>query len=108
MYGDWETQILMWKKIGSFRVTADQKVCNKKAMLFSVSLAASAVGVATAVVRDGHDTGGEEVIDLRALTSDHDHRAFPVPVFFQHGIFIDVGDNVVSVMGQYIEIKGSD
>lgn len=91
-----------WKKYGYMRVTADSLICPEPCFLVSVCLVANATGASTAVIRDGHNTGGEAVIDLAALTSSKDNRSYNPPLFFKKGLYVDVGSNVTSVLVQYL------
>lgn len=97
-----------WIKAGYSRVTADSLICPEPCFLLSVCLVADAVGAATAVIRDGHNTGGEAVIDLAAVTSNKDSRHFSTPLLFKKGLFVDVGSNVTSVLVQYLPYHVGD
>lgn len=87
--------------VGRRRITADSLVSPKPCFVFSVSLVADAVGAATAVIRDGHNTGAEAVIDLAALTSSVDDRNYDPPFYFEKGLYVDVGSNVTSLLIRY-------
>jgi hypothetical protein len=102
MYGDLETMKAYWKETETDRTAADKKVCNGPAYLYAAHLTANATGASTAVIRDGHDANGDIKVDLAALTSSKDNRNFDPPIFFKKGIFIDVGDNVTSVIVHFL------
>lgn len=89
------------KGVGYSRVVADSLVSPEPCFLISVSLVSSAVGVSTAVIRNGHNTDAEAVIDLAALASAVDDRHYNPPMPFTKGLYIDVGSNVTSVLVQY-------
>jgi len=89
------------KGVGYLRVTTDSLVSPKPCFLLSVSLVSSAVGVSTAVIRDGHNTDAEAVVDLAALASDNDSRTYDPPFFFKKGLYVDIGSNVTAVLVRY-------
>lgn len=105
MYGDLETQKGYWKELVSDLVTADKKVSNRPCFLYGCSLVAGTGGAATAVIRDGHETTSEGVIDLAALTSSYDTRKFDPPLYLKRGMFVDVGSNVTSVFVHFMPVK---
>ena len=102
MYGDLETMEDYWKKLEHDRTAVDKKVCNRPCFLYAAHLVAGSGGAATAVIRDGHDTGGETVVDLAALTSSNDPRKFDPPIYFKKGLYVDVGSNVTSVLVHFM------
>ena len=97
-----------WKKVGWMRVTADSLISPEPCFLLSVCLVADTVGAATAVIRDGHNTSGEAVINLAALTSSKDDRYYGNPLFFKTGLYVDVGSNVTSVLVQWLPHRKGD
>lgn len=105
MYGDLETIQKYWKQLEHERATTDKKAYNRSCFLHAAHLTAATGGVATAVIRDGHDSGGEIKVDLAALTSSKDNRNFDPPLYFKKGLFIDVGDNVTSVIVHFCPEK---
>lgn len=102
MYGDLETMERYWKELEHDRATADKKSCNRPCFLYAAHLTAGTGGAATAVIRDGHDSNGEIKVDLAALTSSKDNRNFDPPVYFKKGLYLDVGDNVTSVIVHFL------
>jgi hypothetical protein len=105
MYGDLETQKVYWKELDHDLVTVDKKVSNRPCFLYSACLVAGTGGAATAVIRDGHETASEAVLDLGALTSSNDIRKFDPPLYLKKGMFVDVGSNVTSVFVLFLAIK---
>lgn len=105
MYGDLETMEGYWKRLEYTRVTVDKKVCNRPCFLYAAHLVADTVGAATAVIRDGHDTGGEAVVDLATLTSSNDPRRFDPPIYLKKGLYVDVGSNVTSVLVHFMPTR---
>jgi hypothetical protein len=105
MYGDLETQKVYWKELDHDLVTTDKKVSNRPCFLYGTCLVAGTGGVATAVIRDGHETASEAILDLAALTSSNDSRKFDPPLYLKKGMFVDVGSNVTSVFVHYMQVK---
>jgi hypothetical protein len=102
MYGDLETMEDYWKMLEHDLVAADKKVCNRPCYLYAAQLVSNTSGASTAVIRDGHDTSGEVVVDLAALTSSNDPRRWDPPIYFKKGLFVDIGTNVTSVLVHYL------
>lgn len=105
MYADLETMLGYWKELDRDLVTADKKVCNGPCFLYGAALVANTGGASTAVIRDGHDTSGEPVVDLACLTSSNDPRMFNPPIYLKRGLFVDVGSNVTSVMVHFLRAR---
>lgn len=105
MYGDLVTMEIYWKALEYDRATADKKISNRPVFLYAAHLVASSVGAATAIIRDGHDTNGEAVVDLAALTSSVDPRKFDPPIYLKKGLYVDIGSNVTSVLVHFLHAK---
>jgi hypothetical protein len=105
MYGDLETIESYWMRAEWERITADKKITGRPCFLYAAHLTASAVGAATAVVRDGTETAAEAVINLAALTSSFDTRNFDPPIYLKKGLYVDVGDNVTSVLVHFLPLR---
>lgn len=105
MYGNLQSMEEYWKNIEHQETAVDTKVCNGPCFLFAAHLTAGAGGVATAIVRDGHDTGGETKINLAALQSASDNRSFNPPLYFKKGLYLDVGANVTSLLVQFLPAR---
>ena len=103
MYGDLETMQDYWKSLAYDVTAVDKKVSGRPCFIYAVHLVANSSGVGTAIVRDGHDTSGEAVISLSALTSSNDPRKFDPPLYFKKGVFIDVVANVSSIMIHFMQ-----
>ena len=98
--------LIFSKAVGYARLTADSLVSQGPCFLISADLIASAVGAATAVIRDGNDANSEAVVDLTAVTSYSDSRTFDPPIFLKRGLFVDVGSNVAAVLVRYLPSPG--
>ena len=106
MYGDLETMENYWKQAEYDETAVDKKVCNRPCFLYAAHLTGSAGAVATAIIRDGHDTGGEAVVYLAAVTSGNDIRNFDPPIYFKKGLYIDVVSNATSVLVHFMPARG--
>ncbi len=105
MYGDLESMEEYWKQLEHDLVTADKKVCNRPCFLYAAQLVGGTGGVSTAVIRDGHDTGGDSAVDLGATTSGNDSRNFDPPIYLKKGLYVDVGSNVTSVLVHFLPAR---
>lgn len=105
MYGDLETMAAYWKRLEYVETAVDKKACNRPCFLYAAHLTGSAGAVATAIIRDGHDTGGEAVVHLAAVTSDNDTRNYDPPLYFKKGLYIDVVSNATSVLVHFMPEK---
>lgn len=102
MYGDLSGQCSAWKQADFKRVSADTLITKKPCYVFWAKLLSNSSGIGSAYLRDGHNTGGEILIELGAPTSDRDVNSYPWPVYFKQGLFIDVVSNVTSVQVLYM------
>jgi hypothetical protein len=87
------------------RITADRIFNIGKCFVYSLVIASDGQGVADADVYDGMDTSGEEKYNLRCADKEMAQLVFPVPAYFQHGLFVDIGSNVKSVTVEYFSIR---
>lgn len=92
------------EKVSYERVTADQVVCPTPCLLYMAHLAGGSGGASTAVIRDGHSTSADAVIDLAAPASGMDFVSFDPPILLKKGLYVDVGSNVTSVLVQYLSV----
>ncbi len=93
---------LLWRKVSRINITADQRVALGPGYLISAKLSAGSGGAATAVIYDGHGTGEDVLIPLAAPTSGSDNFTPALPVCFNKGLYVDVGNNVTGVFLQFI------
>lgn len=89
------------KLVSSVRVTADSLISPEPCFVLSAELVSSAAGVSTAALRDGHNTDADILVDLAALASAADPRSWTPPIYFQKGLFVDIGANVTAVLVRY-------
>jgi len=105
MYGDLEAMKDYWKELEFDETSVDKKFHNGPCFVSAAHLVASSGGVATAIIRDGHDTSGEAKIYLAALTSATDPRFFNPPIYFKKGLYVDVASNVTSVLVHFLPAR---
>lgn len=89
------------KKIAADRVTADSVLSRKACFVHGVHLTGSSGGASTATVYNGESTGDDVKIDLSCATSGRDNKRFAPPLYFDKGLYVDVGSNVTSVLVQW-------
>lgn len=91
-----------WKQIAFEVVGASSLVCNRPAFIFALWIASDGGGEADSIVYDGHNAGVLKLIHLDAVDEAiFQLRWFP-PLYFQKGIYIDIGTNVAQVGIQYL------
>ena len=88
------------------KLTESGRVNESPAYLFAAHLVASSVGAATATIRNGHGTVADSIVHLSCVAYSADSRIFWPPIFFSKGIYVDVGNNAVSVLIQYRQTGG--
>lgn len=92
------------KKLIHRRITKSSRAWNKPCLIYSASITGSDAGGATAVLRDGHGTADKEVIDLAAPISSMDKMRFSPPIYLDKGLYVDVGENVTSVLVHFLPV----
>ena len=92
-----------WKTWTTQQLTADQLVSKKACFVKHISLTTSTGGAATALVYDGWATTGKLKFSLSAVTSTYYCEDFSIPIYFNNGIYVDVGDNVALFTIQFKE-----
>lgn len=91
-----------WKKISKRRITESGRASNKPCFLYFASITANTTGPAGATLRDGHSVRGEAIIDLAADVSSLNTLEFNEPLYFDKGLYVDLGNNVTSVLVQFL------
>jgi len=81
-------------------VTVDSILAEKACWLHWAYLVVSASTTDSALY-DGHDTGGNKIVDLKSAVVTNHEFAPPKPLFCQKGLFVDVGSNVSGIFVQY-------
>lgn len=87
------------------RVTASKTIANGPALLFSAHMVAGGDGAATASLYDGHTAQAKQRADLSAPANQADPRTFSPPIYFDQGIYVEVGSNVTSVVLTFKQTK---
>lgn len=86
-------------------VRGDALICDSPALLFAVEASSDAGGKGDAEVHDGHSSTEAQVIDLACLNGGQDCRKYWPPLYFRHGIYLDCGDKIESVLFQFIPLR---
>lgn len=100
-----DTAMKFWRKIAKRRMTADGVVSESPAFIFSVIIASDGGGEADADLYDGHSASGEKVLDLYCADEVMAGLRFNPPMFFNRGIYVDIGTNCESVVVQYLPLQ---
>lgn len=94
-----------WKRIAKRQVEADSLITPDHAFIFALGIASNGSGEADAIVYDGHDASGGFHIHLYCVDEAMDWIVFNTPMYFNHGIYVDIGTNVDQVVVQYLPVK---
>lgn len=87
-----------WAKNVIRRITESSLAFSRPGSLCFASITASTAGPATAIIRNGNDENAEKIFDLAAPASSMAHGHFQPPLYFSKGVYVDVGENVTSVL----------
>jgi hypothetical protein len=96
-----EEFLALVKGIAFRRLTASDVVNKRSAYLFAAHLVAAASGDSKAIIREGVDISGEPKITLSALNYASDRAIFVPPVYFEKGIYVQVGAGTSEVLLQF-------
>lgn len=95
-------QLEAWAKdIRTERVTVDRCVAHGPCFIYHLAVAADTNGAATAVIYNGISEKADIKIDMTTITSYYAQHDFWPPMYFDRGIYVDVGSNVTSVIVRY-------
>jgi hypothetical protein len=89
------------KEFASLRLKDSGLVNGRPAFLFSVHLVADSGGIATAAIYNSQTASGDPLVDLSAPSGSTDQRVFVPPLFFDKGIYADLGDHATSILLQF-------
>lgn len=82
---------------GFTRLTADGIVNEGATLLFGLHIEASTAGGDVSLY-EGMDSGSGRLIGtFKENANDHDVLSFPVPIFLDRGLYVDIGSNVTAV-----------
>jgi len=91
-----------WKQIEWVSLINDTIVCHTPAFIFSIFIVSNGGGEADAYVYDGQNAAALKFIHIDTVDEAcFQYNWFP-PLYFQHGIYIDRGTNVLQVGVQYL------
>jgi len=85
-------------------VTGDGCICQSPCFLLNVTICSDGGGAGTATIHNGHTAVAPPLIDLAVLQNQW--QDFPIrhPIFFGRGLYVDVGDNVLSLTIHYLPV----
>jgi len=85
-------------------VTGDGCICQSPCFLLNVTICSDGGGVGTATIHNGHTPQAPPLIDLAVLQNQW--QDFPIrhPIFASRGLYVDVGDNVLSLTIHYLPV----
>ncbi len=84
------------------RVTGDQRLISRPSFLFSLVITSDGGGEADGAIYDGANTKGTFRFDLYCVDEAQQQLSFDPPVYMPHGIYVDVGSNVESIVVQFL------
>lgn len=93
------------EKVSRMYLTSDGKVSDKRSLLLGMVLATSNAAAQTIVIKDGESENAETVLTLVVPATSSFKVEFEKPVFFQKGIYIDLGTNCYCTIF-FINAKG--
>lgn len=102
MNEDNEANKRAWKTLQRARLTETAPVYPRPCFLFLTSLTAQSAGPATAVIRDGDTDEADEAIDLSTPAASMARGRFNPPLYFSKGIFVEIGNNVKSLLLHFL------
>jgi len=91
-----------WKQIQWQVVTVDTLICTRSGFVFALWIASEGTAEADAIVYDGQSIAPTRLVNLYAVDEAMAILNFFPPLYFQQGIYIDVGTNVAQVGIQYL------
>lgn len=97
--------LTLCKTFAHTRLTASGIISKGPALVFSAHVVAGTEGPATAALYDSHGVLGEPITDLAAAQSSTHTILFIPPICFDQGVYLEVGENVTSVLLQYRQTR---
>ncbi len=89
-----------WKKLVSVRATETARLWKTPCFVHHAQITAALGGSGSATIFDGDTEDGEPILDLITPTASMGQATFKKPVYFKHGVFVEIGANVTSVFLQ--------
>ena len=91
-----------WKQVDRIKITADALINPGPGFVFSVDIASDDTGPGMAILYDGHNTGGEAVVQVQALGEDGRHYHWNPPLYCRSGIYLGGLSAIDSVTIQWL------
>ena len=98
-------EVERWKQLRFDCITVDQLISPTPAFIYKAIIASDSSGICTATIYDGHDANGDRRIPMTCIDDYMWGLEFSTPVYFQYGIYVDVGDNVLGLMIHYLPVN---
>ena len=96
------TEIEKWAMdIRTERVTVDRCLCQGPAWIYHLAMASDSSGAATAFIYNGVSAKGDLKIDMTSIDDYFAQHDYWPPMYFDRGIFVDIGAKVLSVIVRY-------
>jgi hypothetical protein len=84
-------------------MTADALLSKVPVFVKGVCMQASSSGNATVAIYNGVDTSGEKLMAVHSQQYGQCGKEYEIPVYFNRGLYIDIGNNVALFTIQYQE-----
>jgi len=95
----------MQNGIGFTRVTQDTLINQGNTLVFGLSIEASADGGDVSLYEGMDNLSGRLHGTYKALANDRKPFGFPAPVYFDRGVYIDIGTNVTAVTIYWLPVR---
>lgn len=93
------------KRIRTERVTVDGIVANTPSLIYSLTITSNSGGAGTATIYNGSSSSAEQKVDVASIEDDTQHMIYSPPMYFGRGIYVDLGDNITSVVVRYQDVR---
>ena len=93
-----------WKQIAWEVMVVDTLVSSRPAFIFALWISSEGTAEADAIVYDGQNASSLKLIHLDTVDESMAQLKFNPPLFFQKGIYVDVGSNVAQIGIQYLPL----
>ncbi len=91
-----------WKLYDWVCAKVDDVITNGPGFLVDAVIASNSGGVADAKLYDGYSTSGKLILPLACKDDDMESINIQVPIYYQQGLYINIGSNVGGVLLHWI------
>lgn len=99
------SMVYLWRKMSSVLLTADGQGTKNSAFLVYAKVLGAVGGTTTAVIYDGDSAGGVARVNLKGEVTGEDSFNPSLPLYFDSGIYVDLGAGATSVLLVFIPVK---